>query len=63
MYDYTEKIFSDIRIRRETVNWLNADGTPGRRGEVSLRGTCVIGGGNKEIKYEFREDFGSHFKQ
>ncbi len=55
MYDYTEKIFSDIRIRRETVNWLNADGTPGRRGHVSLRGTFVIGGGNKEVKYRFRK--------
>ncbi len=63
MYDYTEKNLSEIILRRETVNWLYADGTPGRRGEVSLRGTCVIGGRNEEIKYKFREDFGSKFKQ
>ncbi|MGB3508189.1 MAG: hypothetical protein WBA93_02925 [Microcoleaceae cyanobacterium] len=56
MYDYTEKIFSDIGIRRETANWLEADGTPDRRGYVNLRClTCVIGGGNEEVKYKFRE--------
>ncbi|MGD1807436.1 hypothetical protein ACP6PL_18630 [Dapis sp. BLCC M126] len=55
MYDYTDKNLSDIFLRSETVTWLNADGTPGRRGEVSLRCTCVIGAGNKEVKYKFRE--------
>lgn len=55
MYDYTEQNFSDIRIRRETANWLNVDVTPGTRGDVYLSATLVIGGGNEEVKYQFRE--------
>ncbi|NEQ72710.1 MAG: hypothetical protein F6K23_06255 [Okeania sp. SIO2C9] len=53
MYDYTDKNFSEIRIRRETVNWSEVDGTPGRRSNVYV--DCLIGGINEEVKYKIRE--------
>lgn len=54
MYDYTEQNFSDISLRRETANWLEADGTPGRRSDVYLSSFAFLLG-NEEVKYKFRE--------
>ncbi|NET41628.1 hypothetical protein [Okeania sp. SIO2B3] len=54
MYDYTEQNFSDISLRRETANWLEADGSLGRRGDVYLSvSACLLG--NEEVQYKFRE--------
>ena len=48
MYDYTEQNFSEIALIRETVNWLKADGTQGRRSDVYLSvSACLFG--NEEV--------------
>ena len=54
MYDYIEQNFSDISLTRETANWLEADGTLGRRGDVYLSSFAFLLG-NEKVKYKFRE--------